>query len=120
MFSAVAQMIEYPMIIISQSGKISFMTDSFVEIFLLNKAVIPLHVSELFHESTMRMKGADIAAVLEMIVKALQAVTSTSYFFKICNAQYVSETRQLDDLSVVVTMQPMSWHHQRVKKVCSD
>ncbi len=120
MFSAVAKMIEYPLVIISQNGRVSFMTEDFVEAFLRNKNVIPLSVAELFLEENLRIKAFDIEAILRMVASALQSVATVPYFFKIGNVQYIAESKNLDDLSVVLTIHPLSWYQERAKKICPE
>lgn len=114
MFMAVVQMIDYPMLILSHTGKINFMNDSFVSICMKEKQYIPTDIAELRDEAVVNIQHVDMNSIITMIGSTISGKKVSPYQLKILEVEYIAESKMLEDFSVVLTIQPFLLYNQKV------
>lgn len=103
MLSSVFNMVEFPAVVISQSGQINFINNAFVELMIHSQTSIPNSFAKLIQ--ILHTSARDTNQLRTMVLKALELPGSGNgvpYQLTIKRKKFTASTAQLGDLSVML------------------
>lgn len=109
MFNSVVDMVEYPMVIVSQNGQINFINDMFIKSFFKSnmKSDVPSNLNELINESLLMVTSKDTNILKGLLIECLESKSCKTHSFKVGRSNYIAQTLGLDDLSVILIIKKL-------------
>ncbi|MCE2992083.1 MAG: PAS-domain containing protein [Candidatus Jidaibacter sp.] len=103
MFNSVVNMIESPMLIVSQNGQINFINPLFVQTFFKADKLsnLPTTLAELMGEYLI-IKESDVAVIKNILIECLESKNCKKHDFEVSGSAFTAQTMGLDDLSVIL------------------
>ena len=104
MFNSMINMIDFPMVIISQNAQINFINDLFIKTFFkkLRYNEIPNNLKGLMTKENLILKNKDIIMLKDIIIESLESKNCLSHKFKHKVTKFTAYTLGLDDLSTIL------------------
>ncbi len=109
MFNSIVNMIEFPMIVISQNGQINFINNLFIQSFfkLSMESDVPSNLNELINANFLVIKDKDVNMLRGLLIDCLESKNCKTHSFKIGRISYTAQTMGLDDLSVILIIKKL-------------
>ncbi|MDF3047262.1 MAG: Sensor protein [Candidatus Midichloriaceae bacterium] len=103
MFDSVINMIESPIVIVSQNGHINFINNLFVQRFFKPDKLssLPCTLGELVGDY-LKFKESDVAIIKTILIECLESKNCKKHEFKVGSSLFEAQTTGLDDLSVIL------------------